>query len=265
VRPQVQPTEFRPRFNAAKGVETVDAVARESAPLLDYRALSEKDIREELAKVESARANLGEVNPLAPREYSERSQRLAFLQKQEQDLQLAAADMQAMLEKLEAQTREQFAAALKHIEAKFNELFVRLFGGGYARFRLTDPEDLTSSGVEIEVQLPNGRRQNLKALSGGERSLLFIALFIAVHMVRPGSFCVLDEVDAALDDINVARLLRLLQELSQQEQFVVITHNKHTMKVMQRLVGVVTQPRGISRVLEVTLKQAESYVGSEAQ
>jgi len=113
--------------------------------------------------------------------------------------------------------------------------------------------------VEIEVQLPNARRQNLKALSGGERALLFIALFIAVHMVRPGSFCVLDEVDASLDDVNVARFCRLLQDLALREQFLVITHNKRTMRVMQRLVGVVTQPRGISRVIEVTLKQAEGY------
>ncbi len=265
VRPQVQPSEFHPSFGAVKAVEAVDAPVREMAPMLDYRTLSEKDCREELSRVERALANLGEVNPLAPREYAEKHQRLTFLQRQEEDLQLAAADTQSALERLEAQTKERFAASLKHIEAKFNELFVQLFGGGFARFRLTEPDNLTASGVEIEVQLPNGRRQNLKSLSGGERSLLFIALFIAVHMVRPGSFCVLDEVDAALDDVNVVRLLRLLQDLSQQEQFIVITHNKHTMKVMQRLVGVVTQPRGVSRVLEVTLKQAEGYVEGGAQ
>ncbi len=264
VRPAVQPADFFPRFAAAESPAVTEDVAQESAPLLDYHKLTEKQIREELGRIERALANLGEVNPLAPRDFCERHERLQFLTQQEQDLKLAIEDMKEMLEKLDRQTRDRFARSLKLIEGKFNELFMRLFGGGFARFKLTEPGDLIESGVEIEVQLPNARRQNIKALSGGERSLLFIALFIAVHMVRPGSFCVLDEVDASLDDVNIVRLCQLLEDLSQREQFLVITHNKRTMKVMQRLIGVVTQPRGISRVIEVSLKQAERYADKGA-
>ena len=264
--PRVQPADFFPVF----GVESDETIApsaqreQESRPLLNYHALKERELEEELARIERALANLGEVNPLAPREYGEKSERCRFLKNQEQDLKLAIADMENALARLERRTRERFARGLKRIETKFNELFVRLFGSGFARFKLTDPENLLSSGIEVEVQLPNARRQNIKALSGGERSLLFIALFLAVHMVRPGSFCVLDEVDAALDDVNVERFCNLLKELAVREQFVIITHNRHTMKVMHRLVGVVTQPKGISRILEVSLREAESYAESGA-
>lgn len=264
VRPAVQPADYFPRFAAGESPAVTGDSAQESAPLLDYHKLSEKQIREELGKIERALSNLGEVNPLAPRDFSEKNERLQFLTQQEQDLKLAIEDMKQMLENLDRQTRDRFARSLKLIEGKFNELFTRLFGGGFARFKLTEPDDLIESGVEIEVQLPNARRQNIKALSGGERSLLFIALFIAVHMVRTGSFCVLDEVDASLDDVNIVRLCQMLEDLSQREQFLVITHNKRTMKVMQRLIGVVTQPRGISRVIEVSLKQAERYADKGA-
>lgn len=264
VRPAVQPADYFPRFTTAESPAIAEEPAQESAPLLDYHKLNEKQIREELGKIERALQNLGEVNPLAPRDFCEKNERLQFLAQQEQDLKLAIGDMKEMLENLDRQTRDRFARSLKLIEGKFNELFTRLFGGGFARFKLTEPDDLIESGVEIEVQLPNARRQNIKALSGGERSLLFIALFIAVHMVRTGSFCVLDEVDASLDDVNILRLCQLLEDLSQREQFLVITHNKRTMKVMQRLIGVVTQPRGISRVLEVSLKQAERYADKGA-
>ena len=264
VRPAVQPADYFPRFSAVESPAVAEAPAQGSALLLDYHKLSDKQIREELGKIERALSNLGEVNPLAPRDFCEKNERLQFLTQQEQDLKLAIKDMKEMLENLDRQTRDRFARSLKLIEGKFNELFTRLFGGGFARFKLTQPDDLIESGVEIEVQLPNARRQNIKALSGGERSLLFIALFIAVHMVRPGSFCVLDEVDASLDDVNIVRLCQLLEDLSQREQFLVITHNKRTMKVMQRLIGVVTQPRGISRVLEVSLKQAERYADKGA-
>lgn len=264
--PRIQPADFFPVFGVEAEIEPASAAAndQESRPLLDYHAMKERELEDELARIERALANLGEVNPLAPREYAEKSERCEFLKKQEQDLRLAIADMQKALARLEKRTRERFARGLKRIESKFNELFVRLFGSGFARFKLTDPENLLSSGIEVEVQLPGARRQNIKALSGGERSLLFIALFLAVHMVRPGSFCVLDEVDAALDDVNVERFCNLLKELADKEQFIIITHNRHTMQVMHRLVGVVTQPKGISRILEVTLTQAEGYADAGA-
>lgn len=265
LRPAVQPADFFPVFGAgAHEAETETAPERESCELLDYSALSDREIRDELENVEKALVRLGQVNPLAPREYAEKRERLAFLTGQERDLLLAIEDMEAMLTRLEERTRQRFSRNLKLIETKFNELFIRLFGSGFARFKLTEPDDPASSGIEIEVQLPSSRKQSIKSLSGGERSLLFIALFLAAHSVRRGSFCVLDEVDAALDDVNVVRFCRLIQDLAQQEQFIIITHNKRTMRVLDRLVGVVTQPRGVSRIIEVTLRQAEGYAGRGA-
>ncbi len=265
LRPAVQPADFFPVFGTGvHETETEAAPTRESYELLDYRALSDKEITDELESVEKALARLGEVNPLAPREYAEKRERLTFLTGQERDLLLAIGDMEAMLARLEERTRERFTRNLKLIEGKFNELFIRLFGSGFARFKFTEPDDAANSGIEIEVQLPNARKQSIKSLSGGERSLLFIALFLAAHSVRRGSFCVLDEVDAALDDVNVVRFCRLIQDLAQQEQFIIITHNKRTMRVLDRLVGVVTQPRGVSRIIEVTLRQAEDYAGRGA-
>lgn len=262
LRPAVQPADFFPLFGAAAHEAATEAAPeREAYPLLDYRALSDKEIQDELENVEKALARLGEVNPLAPREYADKRERLAFLTGQESDLRLAIGDMEEMLARLEERTRERFTRNLKLIEGKFNELFVRLFGSGFTRFKFTEPDDAANSGIEIEVQLPSARRQSIKSLSGGERSLLFIALFLAAHSVRRGSFCVLDEVDAALDDVNVVRFCRLIQDLAQQEQFIIITHNKRTMRVLDRLVGVVTQPKGVSRIIEVTLRQAEDYAG----
>ena len=261
--PRIQPSDFFPVYGA-KDTEDFSPREGEAYPLLFYDDLPEAEIIEEISRVEKALANLGRVNPLAPREYEEKQARFENLTSEREELLALMKELRNALISLDEKTKSHFAKSLRLIEGKFNELFVRLFGGGFARFRLTDPSDITTSGVEIDVQLPGGRTQNIRALSGGERSLLFIALFLAVHITRPGSFCVLDEVDSALDDVNVSRFTRLLEELSEKEQFIVITHNKNTMRVMKHLVGVVNQPKGISRIIEVSLKQAESFADKGA-
>ncbi len=258
--PEIHPSDFFSSFARQEDAKTSEKTTMESYPLLHYDSLSEGKMLDEIAKVERALKNLGDVNPLAPREYQEKRESFETLSRERDDLIKTIKELRTAIQALDARTRDRFLKNLKLIEAKFNELFLRLFGGGFARFKLTDSEDVTTTGIEVEVQLPGGRRQNIRALSGGERSLLFIALFLAVHITRPGGFCILDEVDAALDDVNVARFARLIQELSEKEAFIVITHNKRTMRALQRLVGVVTQPKGISKVLDVTLRQAEEYV-----
>ncbi len=256
--PAIQPSDFFPTTAEEKALE--EGVQEGSAyPLVYYDETSENKMKEELLRVQKALQNLGDVNPFAPKSYQEKKDYYDFLAREREELTLTLKELRALIRSLDEKTKDRFVRSLKQIEAKFNELFVRLFGGGFARFRLTEPEDVTASGIEVEVQLPGGRRQNIRALSGGERSLLFIALFLAVHITRPGSFCVLDEVDAALDDLNVARFTRLIQELAQNEQFIVITHNNRTMRVMERLIGVVHQPRGVSKIIDVSLKQAEAY------
>jgi len=261
--PSIQPSDFFPVYGAGDN-EEFNPQEGEAYPLLFYDDLQESAVIDEISRAEKALANLGKINPLAPREYEEKKVRFENFTREREELLALIKELRSALVSLDEKTKSHFAKSLRLIEGKFNELFVRLFGGGFARFRLTDPSDITTSGIEIEVQLPGGRTQNIRALSGGERSLLFIALFLAVHITRPGSFCVLDEVDSALDDVNVSRFTRLLEELSDKEQFIVITHNKNTMRVMKQLVGVVNQPKGISRIIEVSLKQAESFADKGA-
>ena len=141
-----------------------------------------------------------------------------------------------------------------------NHAYLKLFGSGWARLRFEDPEAIIDSGVEIEVQLPAGRRHSLRSLSGGQRSLIFLALFFAVHSVRSPGFCILDEADAALDDANVERFVKLIRNVSRGEQFVVITHNKSTMETADKLIGVVGRPKGVSNLLSVDLKEARKLV-----
>jgi chromosome segregation protein len=161
---------------------------------------------------------------------------------------------------LDTTTERQYRASLRRIESRFNELYVTLFGSGWARLRFETPEALIDSGVEIEVLLPGNRRHSLRSLSGGQRSLIFLALFFAVHSVRSPGFCILDEVDAALDDANVERFVKLIGEFGHDEQFIVISHNKSTMETADRLVGVVGRPKGVSNLISVDLKEARSMV-----
>ncbi|NPA05974.1 MAG: chromosome segregation protein SMC [Chloroflexi bacterium] len=198
------------------------------------------------------------------REYEALRQRVTFLEDQLADLQKAEADLRQLLTELETTMRRDFRRTFRAINQAFGTMFKRLFGGGQARLVLLQADDPDRSGVDIEVRLPGKRAQRLAMLSGGERSLTAVALLFALLDVAPTPFCVLDEVDAMLDEANVARFADLVREMSHKIQFVLITHNRHTIQRADVLYGVTLGEDGVSQVLSLNLETATALVGSEA-
>ncbi len=203
---------------------------------------------------------LGPVNPNAVKEYEELKERHTFLTAQSEDLIKAKEDLGKILQEMDTAMTEQFTAAFADIQKYFADIFVRLFGGGKAELRLLDDNDVLNTGVDILVTLPQKKRQNLAALSGGERTLTVIALLFSFLRYRPSPFSVLDEIDAPLDEANVARFGKFLQEFSEETQFIVVTHRKGTMEVVDTMYGVTIEDAGVSRLLSVKL---EDYMEAE--
>lgn len=196
---------------------------------------------------------LGEVNPGAAAELVAVEQRHTSLKEQEADLQASIADLQRTIAKLNRESRDRFRETFGLVDAKFRHVYERLVEGGSARISLTDENDPTHSGVEISVQPPGKRLRSLQLLSGGERALAALSFTFALFLIRPSPFCVLDEVDAPLDDANVGRFNQLVREISQTTQVILITHNKRTMEAASTLYGVTMQEPGISSVVSVSL------------
>jgi len=169
---------------------------------------------------------MGPVNPEAQAEYSEVKERYEFLTDQVSDLHKAETNVRQVIAELDELMEYEFKQTFEAVALEFHQIFARLFGGGSARLVMTDPDDLTGTGIDIEARLPGRREQGLSLLSGGERSLTAVALVFALLRVSPTPFCVLDEVDAMLDEANVGRFRELLRELSQTTQFVIISHNR---------------------------------------
>jgi chromosome segregation protein len=197
---------------------------------------------------------LGPVNPLAMEEHAALAERHSYLQTQLSDLMAAADSLRRVIGELDRTMRDQFAATFVQVNEAFGAFFGTLFGGGTARLDLTNPQDITSSGVDIFAQPPGKRLQPLAALSGGERALTAAALLFALLKVRPVPFCVLDEVDAALDESNVSRFKAALQELGSRTQFVVITHNRGTIEAADTLYGVSMAGDGTSQLLSLRVE-----------
>jgi chromosome segregation protein len=207
----------------------------------------------EIARLRRQLKALGPVNPEAVEEYDRLSERYTFLTGQRDDLELAQGQIHEAIREIDATTRETFMRAFKEIGAAFDEMFQRLFGGGRTELVLTDPSDVLETGIEIIVQPPGKKLQNLLLLSGGERALTASAMLFALLKVRPSPFCVLDEVDAPLDEANVGRFSDLLREFAQRSQFVIVTHNRGTMEAADTLYGVTMDEPGISRLVSVRL------------
>ncbi|MBQ1875174.1 MAG: chromosome segregation protein SMC [Selenomonas sp.] len=224
--------------------------AQEEAPDLPPETLKErmKGLKHQLDK-------LGPVNPNALQEYEDMAARHAFLEKQATDLQEARANLQRILDEMDAAMTKQFKEAFHDIQRYFADIFVRLFGGGAAELKLLEPDDVLASGVDILVTLPEKKRQNLAALSGGERALTVIALLFAFLKYRPSPFVVLDEIDAPLDEANVVRFGQFLKEFAAQTQFLVVTHRKGTMAAVDTMYGVTIEDAGVSKVLSVKLDE----------
>jgi chromosome segregation protein len=192
---------------------------------------------------------MGPINPLALEEYEALQERHEFLQAQLEDVKASRRDLGKVIRAIDNEIMSVFAAAYADVSANFESLFETLFPGGKGQLRLTDPENLLETGIEVEAR-PSGKNvKKLSLLSGGERSLTALAFLFAVFRSRPSPFYVLDEVEAALDDMNLHRFLDLLAEFRQEAQLLVVSHQKRTMEAADVLYGVTMQPGGSSRVL----------------
>jgi chromosome segregation protein len=201
--------------------------------------------------------SLGAVNMAAAEEFAEVDERWRALSAQQADLEAALADLRRAIRTIEQETRQRFREAFDAVASRFGALYPRLVGGGKAELLLTEPEDLLATGVEIRVEPPGKRLQNLQLLSGGEKAMAAIAFVFAIFEVKPSPFCLLDEVDAPLDDANSRRFNGMLAELAATTQFMVITHNRTTMEVADVLYGVTMQTPGVSSVVSVRVDASE--------
>ncbi len=211
---------------------------------------------DELTRLKSSLDSLGEVNLVALQEYEDLKERLDFLVNQQEDLKASLARLRKAIQRIDRTTKKRFIKAFEGANEKFQTLFPRLFNGGKAALVMTDEEDILNTGIEILAQLPGKRLRRLDLLSGGEKALVAIALIFSFFLYRPTPFCLLDEVDAPLDDANVAKFLEMVQELSDRSQLILITHNKKTMEVAQTLYGITMESPGISKVVSVKLNES---------
>ncbi|RAK23340.1 condensin subunit Smc [Anoxybacillus vitaminiphilus] len=232
--------------------------AKEKYPL----ELDVSEARKKVKLIKLAIEELGTVNLGAIDEYERVSERYQFLMEQKSDLQQAKETLYQVIDEMDQEMKKRFLTTFKQIRVHFEEVFKQLFGGGRADLRLTDPDDLLNTGIDIVAQPPGKKLQNLSLLSGGERALTAIALLFSILKVRPVPFCVLDEVEAALDEANVYRYAQYLKQFSEQTQFIVITHRKGTMEEADVLYGVTMQESGVSKLVSVRLEESKQLVKS---
>ncbi|MBO6179638.1 MAG: AAA family ATPase [Selenomonadaceae bacterium] len=213
-------------------------------------------VRSKIREFKDAIENLGDINHGAIREYEELKGRYEFLTSQYDDIVKAKEDLTVVISGMDEEMERRFKEAFAQIEIYFDEIFVRLFGGGKANLRLIDENDVLNTGVEIIVELPKKKRQNLNALSGGERALTVVALLFAFLKYRPSPFSVLDEIDAPFDEANLVRFGAFLKEFSKDTQFIIVTHRKGTMEVVDTMYGVTVEEAGVSKILSIKIKDA---------
>ena len=229
---------------------TIDQIEIEENPVDDLELMGQIDTLK--AEIEG----LGSVNLVAIEEYEEHKKREDFLVAQREDLEKSIESVNQAIQKINQTSREAFLGAFEQIRINFQEVFEELFGGGETELRLTDASDVLDSGIDIIACPPGKRPQSITQLSGGERSLVAIALLFAVFKIKPSPFCVLDEVDAALDEANVLRFANLIRKYAQQTQFIIITHNKRTMEIADVMYGVTMEQAGLSKVVSAKFGNA---------
>jgi chromosome segregation protein len=265
---ELKDTELRSRFESLRerlqeeysaDVEQLgDLAVEEDAPPFDA-----PKAKEEIERLRARLRAMGPVNLLALDEYDEESKRLEFLTGQFEDLERSKESLKAAIDQINNTAREMFLETFELVRKNFVDMFQRLFEGGDADLKLTNPDDPLDSTIEIVASPRQKKLGRLSLLSGGERALTAIALLFAIYLVKPSPFCILDEVDAPLDDANVQRFVRVLKDFSDRTQFIIITHNKATMKEADRLYGITMEESGVSKVVSVSLDHAREEVVSE--
>jgi chromosome segregation protein len=250
----------------ARAGSDLDHVGRECVQAVGVGAaeaaasLGDEDKARELASVEAQIQELrdklermGPVNVLAVEQAQELDERLTFLTAQRQDLVDSIAEMERAIKGIDKASKERFQEAFQVINQHFGEIFKQLFGGGTAGLSLLDEQDILESGIDVMAQPPGKRLQSVLLLSGGEKALTAIALLFAIFQYKPSPFCILDEVDAPLDDANIGRFVRMLSGLKDETQFVLITHSRKTMEIADQLYGVTMEEPGVSKLVSVRL------------
>jgi len=246
--------EYGPQNDVPTFMETEDGeiIATE---LIPYR----RDQQEKrLAATERSLTLLGKINPLALEEYNALEERLKFLAEQLEDLKRTKKDLLDIIKEVDDRVQSIFMEAYEETAKHFEDIFARLFPGGDGRLILTNPDDLLNTGVDVEARPPGKRIKRLSLLSGGEKSLTAVAMLVAIFKARPSPFYVLDEVEAALDDVNLGRLLVILEELRESSQLIIITHQKRTMEIADALYGVTMRGDGVTEVISQRLRDSES-------
>ncbi|MFI7366231.1 AAA family ATPase [Streptomyces sp. NPDC050149] len=245
------PDQLVPPSPAAEGEELPeDPEHPRNQPKPFVRAEQEKRLR----SAERAYQQLGKVNPLALEEFSALEERHKFLSEQLEDLKKTRADLMQVIKEVDERVEQVFTEAYRDTAREFEGVFSRLFPGGEGRLILTDPDNMLATGVDVEARPPGKKVKRLSLLSGGERSLTAVALLVSIFKARPSPFYVMDEVEAALDDTNLQRLIRIMEELQESSQLIVITHQKRTMEVADALYGVSMQGDGVSKVISQRLR-----------
>ncbi len=237
--------------------ELTPTPAREAArPLEDVPAA-----KEQVQSLRGRMRALGNVNLDAVEEYRQALERYTFMGGQKDDLEKAQKELYKVIEQLTVNMKEIFASEFAKLNAYFGQTFREIFGGGYAELQLADTSDILNCGIDIRVSPPGKAVKTLTLLSGGEKAFVAIALYFAILKLRPTPFCVLDEIEAALDDVNVARFAQYIRRLAGATQFIVITHRRGTMEEADMLYGVTMQEQGVSKMLMLNLAEAEKHVG----
>jgi chromosome segregation protein len=225
-----------------------DLMATEAAFMTgEELATAETNYREMKQRIEA----MGPVNMMALEEFNECEQRFTFLTRERDDLLQSISDTQQAIAELDLVSREKFEQAFNAINGNFSEAFHTIFGGGMAEMRLTEPDSSGDAGIDVVASPPGKRMQNVLLLSGGEKAMTALALLIAIFRYQPSPFCILDEVDAPLDEANVGRFTRLVGEMRSQTQFIIVTHNRKTMETGSVLYGVTMQEPGVSKLVSV--------------
>jgi len=220
--------------------------------------LRESDLEKLIVDLTRQLDNMGPVNLDAVHEYDELEERYQFLEKQNNDLTAARRELLDVIARINSTTKQLFAETFAHVRVNFREMFAEMFGGGRADLSLMDEGDPLNCGIEITAKPPGKQLQSISLLSGGERSMVAVALLFAIYMVRPSPFCVLDEVDAALDESSINRFIKMLDRFARQSQFVIITHNKRTIAKADVLYGVTMEERGVSKLVGMKLTERPS-------
>ena len=210
-------------------------------------------IRRNISELKNQIKELGDINVSAIEQYKEVSERYDFLKKQHDDLIEAEKTLKEIIEDLDNAMRNQFSEKFEEIAKEFDKVFKELFGGGTGTVRLEENEDILEAGIRVIAQPPGKKLQNMMQLSGGEKALTAIALLFAIQNLKPSPFCLLDEIEAALDESNVGRFAGYLNKLTEHTQFIVITHRRGTMEKADRLYGITMQEKGISTLVSVKL------------